>query len=77
MSGDKDFNVFATDEERERYEARFSLESFSREPLINGVPLSKYMSALPPQKAEGICTKCKEHTEIGNSCCGDEYVHID
>lgn len=26
--------------------------------------------------AEGICTKCKEHTEIGNSCCGDDYVHI-
>ncbi len=25
---------------------------------------------------EGICTKCKEHTTIGDSCCGDEYVHI-
>lgn len=25
----------------------------------------------------GMCKKCKEMTEIGNSCCGDEYVHID
>jgi len=24
----------------------------------------------------GMCMKCKEWTELGNSCCGDEYVQI-
>ncbi len=74
MSDLKDFPTFADDQERQRYEARFSLDSFGPEPLINGIPLSKVLAT---KQIEGICTKCKEWTEIGNSCCGDEYVHID
>lgn len=25
---------------------------------------------------DGICLRCKEWTQVGESCCGDEYVHI-
>jgi len=36
-------------------------------------PFSKAYHALEV----GLCRKCKEWTEVGNSCCGEEYVHVD
>lgn len=74
--------------EEQRYEARFSIDPSPRL-MIDGIIFQdEVFDDAPPQTVKeeieeienlgesGICTQCKEHTEVGNSCCGDEYVHI-
>lgn len=65
----------------------------SNEPLIDGLPMVKFLQSTNVRKLThdekeeafskehkgeaGVCKRCKEWTEVGNSCCGDEHVHID
>lgn len=48
-------------------------------------PAQKFLNKMQKEQEEdevpenagavGMCRKCKEWTEVGNSCCGDDYVH--
>ncbi len=52
------------------------LKNFNFERL-NGVRTNG-LSAIDFHKGKfGRCNKCKEWTEVGNSCCGEDFVHVD
>ncbi len=58
---------YCTEIARKQYEAG----------AFNPEPESAYTDPEDPNNGEsGMCKRCKEWTEYGNSCCGDEYVHI-
>jgi hypothetical protein len=63
-------DVHGSRSEYERYESKYGFSS--NEPMIDGVPLSKFLaqniSASP--KNDVMCSRCKEWTSESEPCCG-------
>ncbi len=64
-------DVYGSRSEFERYESKYGFSS-SNEPMIDGVPLSKFLaqSRIAPPQNDVMCSKCKEWTNESDPCCG-------